>query len=205
MYYFNPFTFKIIHYIKYSKFIADNILIFVKKILNYLDIFIVSILIFGFFRGFIKGLIMELSSLLAIILGTYGSLKFSDFTFQLLSKNFSDQIENINESYLKIASFAFTFLVIIVLVSIIGKVLTKVVKMIALGLINKVFGGVFGSIKYLLLLSFCFVFFQNLNSTLFLVDESFFESTLFYKYIIDLGDIILNFFNSNKESINFFN
>jgi membrane protein required for colicin V production len=173
--------------------------------LNYLDIFIVSILIFGFFRGFIKGLIMELSSLLAIILGTYGSLKFSDFTFQLLSKNFSDQIENINESYLKIASFAFTFLVIIVLVSIIGKVLTKVVKMIALGLINKVFGGVFGSIKYLLLLSFCFVFFQNLNSTLFLVDESFFESTLFYKYIIDLGDIILNFFNSNKESINFFN
>ena len=77
--------------------------------------------------------------------------------------------------------------------------------MIALGLINKVFGGVFGSIKYLLLLSFCFVFFQNLNSTLFLVDESFFESTLFYKYIIDLGDIILNFFNSNKESINFFN
>ena len=64
---------------------------------------------------------MELSSLLAIILGTYGSLKFSDFTFQLLSKNFSDQIENINESYLKIASFAFTFLVIIVLVSIIGR------------------------------------------------------------------------------------
>jgi len=176
-----------------------------KNVLNYLDIFIVSILVFGFFRGFIKGLIMELSSLLAIVLGTYGSLKFSDITLDWLSINFSNQIESIDENYLKVASFAFTFLIIIVFVSIIGKGLTSVLKMVSLGLINKVLGGLFGSVKYVLILSFCFVFFENLNSTLSLVDESFFESTLFYGSIIELGDTLLNFFNSNKESINFFN
>jgi len=173
--------------------------------LNYLDIFIVSILVFGFFRGFIKGLIMELSSLLAIVLGTYGPLKFSDITHDWLSINFSSQIESIDENYLKVASFAFTFLIIIVFVSIIGKGLTSVIKMVSLGLINKIFGGLFGSVKYVLILSFCFVFFENLNSTLFLIDESFFEATLFYGSIIELGDTLLNFFNSNKESINFFN
>jgi len=173
--------------------------------LNYLDIFIVCVLVFGFFRGFIKGLIMELSSLFAIVLGAYGSLKFSDLTLDWVSLNFSSQIENIDDNYLKIASFAFTFLIIIVFVSVIGKGLTRVVKMVSLGLINKTLGGLFGAIKYVLILSFFFVFFKNLNSTLFLIDESFFESTLLYEPIMEIGDLLLNFFNSNKESINFFN
>ena len=106
---------------------------------------------------------MELSSLLAIVLGTYGSLKFSDITHDWLSINFSSQIESIDENYLKVASFAFTFLIIIVFVSIIGKGLTSVIKMVSLGLINKIFGGLFGSVKYVLILSFCFVFF-GINS-----------------------------------------
>lgn len=173
--------------------------------MNYLDIFIVCVLVFGFFRGFIKGLIMELSSLFAIVLGAYGSLKFSDLTLDWVSLNFSSQIENIDDNYLKIASFAFTFLIIIVFVSVIGKGLTRVVKMVSLGLINKTLGGLFGAIKYVLILSFFFVFFENLNSTLFLIDESFFESTLLYEPIMEIGDFLLNFFNSNKESINFFN
>lgn len=173
--------------------------------MNYLDIFIVCVLVFGFSRGFIKGLIMELSSLLAIVLGAYGSLKFSDLTLNWVSLNFSSQIENIDDNYLKIASFAFTFLIIIVFVSFIGKGLTRVVKMVSLGLINKTLGGLFGAIKYVLVLSFFFVFFENLNSTLFLIDESFFESTLLYEPIMEIGDLLLNFFNSNKESINFFN
>ena len=173
--------------------------------MNYLDIFIVCVLVFGFFRGFIKGLIMELSSLFAIVLGAYGSLKFSDLTLDWVSLNFSSQIENIDDNYLKIASFAFTFLIIIVFVSVIGKGLTRVVKMVSLGLINKTLGGLFGAIKYGLILSFFFVFFENLNSTLFLIDESFFESTLLYEPIMEIGDLLLNFFNSNKESINFFN
>lgn len=173
--------------------------------MNYLDIFIVCVLVFGFSRGFIKGLIMELSSLFAIVLGAYGSLKFSDLTLDWVSLNFSSQIENIDDNYLKIASFAFTFLIIIVFVSFIGKGLTRVVKMVSLGLINKTLGGLFGAIKYVLVLSFFFVFFENLNSTLFLIDESFFESTLLYEPIMEIGDLLLNFFNSNKESINFFN
>ncbi|MDA0758030.1 MAG: CvpA family protein [Bacteroidetes bacterium] len=173
--------------------------------MNYLDIFIICVLIFGFIRGFIKGLIMEISSLFAIVLGTYGSLKFSDVTLDWISSNFSNQISDIDDGYLKIASFAFTFLVIIVFVSIIGKGINGVVKLVALGLINKILGGLFGAIKYVLILSFLFVFFEALNSTLFLVDESFFETTLLYGSIIEIGDVLLNFFNSNKESVNFFN
>ena len=118
--------------------------------MNYLDIFIACLLVFGFVRGYSKGLVMELSSVVALILGVYGSIKFSDFTFIFFSKNFPELIKNIDENYLKIASFIFTFLFIIVLISIIGKGVTKFLKMVFLGFINKLLGGCFGTFKFTL-------------------------------------------------------
>ncbi|MEE3034531.1 MAG: CvpA family protein [Bacteroidota bacterium] len=173
--------------------------------MNYLDIFIACTLVFGFSRGYLKGLIMELSSIIALLLGVYGSIKFSDFTFTFFSTRFPKIIENVDENYLKIASFAFTFFLIIILIALIGKAVTRILKMVFLGFLNKILGGFFGMIKFALILSICFVFFENINSTLFLVDDSFAESSFFYNKIISFGNHLLDAFNSNKESINFFN
>ena len=192
-----------LHYLVNSQ--RNNILIFVKKILNYLDIFVACLLVFGFVRGYGKGLVMELSSIIALVLGLIGSIKFSDFTFLFFSKNFPELIDSIDENYLKIASFAFTFLLIIVLISVIAKGLTKVLKMVFLGFVNKVLGGVFGAFKFILVLSLCFVFFESLNSSISLYESSNLDSSFFYGKIKDIGDMLVNFFNSNKESIKFFN
>jgi len=173
--------------------------------LNYLDIFITCLLVFGFFRGYSKGLVIELSSVIGLILGVYGSIKFSDFTFLFFSKNFPEIIESINENYIKIASFVFTFLLIIVLISIIGKGLTKLLKMIFLGFINKLLGGFFGTFKFTLLLSLCLLFFESLNFSINLFDTSLLNSSFFYEPIKEVGDKLVGVFNSNKESINFFN
>lgn len=173
--------------------------------MNYLDIFIACFLVFGFTRGYTKGLIMELSSIIALILGIYGSIKFSDFTYSFFLKNFPKLIESIDENYLKMASFVFTFLLIIVLISIIGKLITKLLKMVFLGFINKIMGGIFGSFKFALLLSLCLVFFESLNTSLNLFDTSILDSSFFYEPIKEVGDKLTSIFNSNKESINFFN
>jgi membrane protein required for colicin V production len=128
---------------------------------------------------------MELSSIIALILGIYGSIKFSDFTYSFFLKNFPK--------------------LIIVLISIIGKLITKLVKMIFLGFINKIMGGIFGSFKFALLLSLCLVFFESLNTSLNLFDTSILDSSFFYEPIKEVGDKLTSIFNSNKESINFFN
>lgn len=148
---------------------------------------------------------MELSSIIALILGVYGSITFSDFTFLFFSKNFPELIDGLDENYLKIASFVFTFLLIIVLISIIAKGLTKVLKMVFLGFVNKVLGGFFGVFKFALILSLCFVFFENLNSSISLYESSDLDSSFFYGTIKDIRVKLVSFFNSNKESINFFN
>jgi len=183
----------------------NNILIFVNKILNYLDIFIVCLIALGFYRGFSKGLIIELTSILALILGAYGSLKFSGLTFDFISTTFPNQLESIEQSYIKIFSFAFTFVVIIVSISVAGKALTKIAKILFLGFLNKLFGGLFGAIKYVLIVSFCFVFFENINSEFSFIDNENIESTFLYRPILNAGNQLLSFFNVSGNSINFFN
>ena len=99
--------------------------IFANKILNYIDIFIVCLIFLGFYRGYSKGFIIELSSLLAIVLGVYGSLKFSDLTLNFITIYFSEKLETIDSNYLKIFSFAFTFIVIIVSISFLAKLFSN--------------------------------------------------------------------------------
>ena len=54
--------------------------------MNKIDIILLIILGFGLVRGFMRGLIIEMASLLAIVVGIYGAIHFSFFTASLLDK-----------------------------------------------------------------------------------------------------------------------
>ena len=47
--------------------------------MNYLDLIFCIPLIWGFWKGWQKGLIIELSMLAALLLGVWGGIKFSDY------------------------------------------------------------------------------------------------------------------------------
>ena len=54
--------------------------------MNYIDIAIVGLVIFGAVKGFSKGFIIEAASLIALILGLIGALLFSSTVGTLLEK-----------------------------------------------------------------------------------------------------------------------
>ena len=56
--------------------------------IEYLDIILAIPLIWGAFMGFKKGLILELASIVALVLGIYGAVKFSDLTADYLNSYF---------------------------------------------------------------------------------------------------------------------
>ena len=116
--------------------------------MSYLDIILCIPLIWGLYKGFTKGLVIQVASLLALVLGVYGAVLFSGLTQELLEANF--QIDN---KYLPLIAFVATFVAIVVAVHFLGKVLEKTIDMIALGLFNKIFGAVFGFLKAALILS----------------------------------------------------
>ena len=146
--------------------------------MNSLDYILFIPLLYGLYRGFTKGLIVELASLLALTLGIYGALHFSSLTFEFLG----DYVE-INTAYLQLASYGLTFLIIVMLISLTGKILTMLIKLVALGFINRMMGAIFGGIKLLLILSVFILFFERFNKQFGMVKDEVLNASIMYNPI----------------------
>ena len=146
--------------------------------MNSLDYILFIPLLYGLYRGFTKGLVIELASLLALTLGVYGALHFSSFTFEFLS----NYVE-IKTVYIQLASYGLTFLIIVMLISLIGNILTMLIKFVALGFINRMMGAIFGGIKVLLILSVFISFFDRFNKQFRVVNDEILSSSFMYNRI----------------------
>ncbi len=124
--------------------------------MNYLDIIIAIILFLFGFKGFRKGLIIEVVTLLAFAVGIYGAMHFSDFTAEHLQ-----EFVEINPKYLNTIAFVLTFILLVIAVNVLGRWVTNMVKAMNLNFWNKLVGGVFGVLKGVLLCSVLLLVLNN--------------------------------------------
>ncbi len=144
--------------------------------MNSIDIVLALFLAYGFIKGLFKGLFVEVASLLALILGIYGAIHFSDFI-----GNYLYDLLNWDKKYVGLTSFIITFILIVIAITLLGKFFTKLADFASLGLLNKLLGGVFGLLKITLILSVLLMYFYKFNSKIEFVNESTLqESKLFY-------------------------
>ena len=153
--------------------------------MNIFDIIIASLLLFGFVRGVIKGLFVEVASLVALIAGVYGAINFSYFASDFLKDYVSWKPE-----YISLASFAITFVVIIVVIALLGKLLTKIADFAALGIMNKILGGIFGALKIGLILSVVFIFFGKMNDTIPFIKKETLDKSILYSPVRKIAPTI---------------
>ena len=73
--------------------------------MSIIDIVLGALLLFGLIRGAMKGLFVEVASLVALVLGVYGAIHFSGFAAELLESKVDWSEKTIN-----IVAFAITFL-----------------------------------------------------------------------------------------------
>jgi membrane protein required for colicin V production len=126
--------------------------------MNYIDIVLGIILILAAIQGFRKGFIVELASLAALILGIWGAIKFSDWTAGFIARTF-----NFHSEFLTTIAFLVTFVGIVILIHILGKVLDKTVKAIALGFLNRLAGIIFGVLKMAVILCILLMLFDPVD------------------------------------------
>lgn len=150
--------------------------------MNYLDILLVIPLIIGAWRGFKKGFIIEFFTLLALLVGIYAGIHFSDFVANFLRDSFS-----MTSEYVPIIAFTVTFLGVGAGVYFAGKALERVISMVALSPINKLFGLIFGLIKILFLLSALLVITESYDEKGKFFPEKVREESLLYKPISKLS------------------
>ena len=100
--------------------------------MNKIDILLLVILGFGLVRGFMRGLIIEMASLLAIVVGIYGAIHFSFFTARLLG-----ELMPSSQQTIEVVAFGITLIVLMLAVMFFAKVLTKMLKAAELGFLNR--------------------------------------------------------------------
>ena len=164
--------------------------------MNYLDIIIGLIFFYGLFKGFNRGLIIEAASLLSIIIGILGALTFTPIIESLLSYFLSD--EKLPSS---IILFTVTLILIVLSVNIFARNLTKFIKMVSLGGINKVLGGIFGVSKYILLISIFFVFVDQFSFMFEFFESNFLEESVMFESLKKIGYYIIKLLESNDVKI----
>lgn len=139
------------------------------------DIIITVILLFGFVKGLMKGLFVEIASLVALIAGIYGAIHFSFYAKALLV-----QYVNWDPKIISLTAFAITFVAIVVVISFAGKLLTKIASLAALGMINKILGGVFGALKLALIVSVLLGWLTKINLFIPFLGETEIKNSILY-------------------------
>jgi membrane protein required for colicin V production len=153
--------------------------------MNTIDIIIGIILIFGTVNGFMKGLFVEVTTLVGLVLGVYGALHFSYFLGDFLKDSVSW-----DESMIQVVSFAGTFLIILIALVLLGKAMTKIAETIALGFFNKIVGAIFGFLKYALILSIVLIVYDEINTSLRFVEKEKVKKSVLYEPIKNFAPAI---------------
>ncbi len=154
--------------------------------MNTVDIVLGIILLLAFIWGYKKGLFVTLTSLIGLILGVFCAVYFSHFIGGYIARWF-DWSENTT----KWVAFALTFLLIVFILNFAGKFLTTIADFTALGLLNKLLGGVFSTLQYAFILSIVFLFFNGPNFTGFVISEEKKENSKLYGPIASFAPIFL--------------
>lgn len=162
--------------------------------MSFIDIILGGLILYGLIKGLMKGIFVEIASLIALIAGIYGAIHFSYFAGNLLSTKV-----DWDEKYINLTAFAITFVVIIVGVSLAGKFLTKVADFAALGLVNKILGAAFGALKFAVILGAVLVFFDKTNNTIEFVKKETIDKSVLYKPVRDIGAFVFKLVLKDKK------
>ena len=164
----------------------------------YIDLIVIVVLLYAFLKGFANGLVNELASFLGLLIGAIISYSFSDD----LSKIIDDYVE-IDGQILNILSFILLFILTSFLFTIAGKYMTKLIKYISLGTINRLLGGIFSSLKFLIIIvsiSMVINYFSELLAIEIIPSDQKNKSTV-YPILISIGDLLLEVLNNKSLTI----
>lgn len=156
--------------------------------MNILDIIILTPMLWGIYKGITRGLVAEVASLAALILGIWCARHFSKITNNILINTLNFDIA---KEYQTVVSFATTFLLVVIIIILISKLIDSLLSAIALGGVNRALGAVFGAAKTLLIMSILVYFTNNLDQRMnFIPDEKKIDS-LTYNPLVNFIENIL--------------
>jgi membrane protein required for colicin V production len=113
-----------------------------------IDILFIVLMVVAVFKGYSRGIIIAVFSLLAIVLGLAAAIKLSLVTAQWLK----DAVQ-VGAKWLPVLAFALVFIVVVLLVRLGATLLEKTAETVMLGWINRIAGVLLYMVLYTIMLS----------------------------------------------------
>lgn len=154
--------------------------------MNFLDLIILIPVVWLCIRGFSKGLIIELATLIGFVVGILAAWYFSGYVQDLLKEYFT-----LNDQALRIISYIVIFLVVILVFYLIGKVLEKVIDLVMLGWLNKILGGIIGLAKGIVLICIILFIIEKADPGEKVIKPQVKEKSMFYQPVMELVHFIV--------------
>lgn len=118
-------------------------------------------MIFGAFSGYKEGFLMELITLAAILLGILGGFKLMGSAMMLLNERF-----NIDQAVLPYIAFGVVFLLVVLIVTLLGRTIKSSISKSFLGQVDQSAGAILGFFKTAFMLSVVLWLVHSLSVTL---------------------------------------
>lgn len=168
-----------------------------------IDIVYIIILALAVFKGYSKGFIIAVFSLLAIFIGLAAALKLSATVAEWLGRS-----TNIGERLLPILAFAIVLIGVAFITRLVATIIEKTLQIVMLGTLNKLAGILLYIILYTLVFSIVLFYAAKIS----LLKNETLADSFFYPYIqpwgqkaiAALGDVIPIFKNMFQQLENFF-
>ncbi len=156
--------------------------------MNIIDIIILVCCIPALFHGFSKGFVSQAISLIALVLGVWLSFKFS-VPFGDWLKSFAD----LPGTVLHIIAFALILTIVMLVLTLIGKAIEKVVKLAMLGWLNKLLGIVFALLKAVLIIGLVIIIFDAIYNLIPFVSSDTLNESVLYNPIKSIANTVFPF------------
>jgi len=143
---------------------------------NVLDIIFLIPLLYALYRGFKKGLVYMIASLLALVLGILGAIQLRPVFAGML-----DSIFNIAPQHLNVIAFSVAFVVIVLVVHIAAFVVDRLIRAVALNFVNRVLGMVFGVVVTAFVISMILWPINEVNAQRQIIKQKHIDGSLLYK------------------------
>lgn len=165
-----------------------------------IDLVFLVLLLIGGYRGFQKGLLLELIALSSIFLAVILSMRFMPVVSDFLYKTFPDLGGTI-----PLVSFIIVFVIVLVILNLVGKSIKKVLDLTLLGRLDDIMGLIVGLLKVSIILSFMIWIYNNLLGE---VPEDWVGNSILFPYIqklapklVDSLDFLFPYMEVIKEKI----
>lgn len=148
-----------------------------------IDLILGIIILIAIFKGYQRGLIIGLFSLVSVIIGLAAAMKLSTVV-----AGYIGEAVNVSDEWLPVISFAIVFIVVVLLIRLGANAIERTVEVVMLGWLNKLGGIIFYVAIYTVVFSVLLFYAEQVN----LVRSETIEKSISYSYVQPWGPRVIN-------------